>query len=69
MLLARKDALVRHVAQKLFGYALGRSILDRDHCVIENIVGKLDPSGVGARSLVREIVLSKPFRYTRQEAE
>ena len=67
VLLARKDALVRHVAQKLFGYALGRSILDRDHCVIENIVRKLDPSGVGARSLVREIVLSKPFRYTQQE--
>lgn len=68
VLLARRDELVRHIAQKLFGYALGRSISDRDHCVIENIVRKLDPSGVGARSLIREIVLSKPFRYTQQES-
>ncbi len=69
VLLARRDALVRHVSQKLFGYALGRSISDRDHCVIENIVRKLQPSGVGARSVIREIVLSKPFRYTQREAD
>ncbi len=67
VLLARRDDLVRHVTRKLFGYALGRSITDRDHCVIENVVRKLRPSGVGARSLVREIVLSKPFRYTQHE--
>ncbi len=67
VLLEREDELVRHVAQKLFGYALGRSISDRDHCVIEKMVLKLQPSGVGARSLVREIVLSKPFRYTQAE--
>ncbi len=69
VLLARKDELVRHVARKLFGYALGRGISDRDHCVIENIVRKLGPSGIGARSLIREIVLSRPFRYTQQEGD
>lgn len=67
VLLKREDELVRHVARKLFGYALGRSISDRDHCVIENVIGELRPSGFGARSLVREIVLSTPFRYTQGE--
>lgn len=67
LLLERKDELVRHVARKLLGYALARSISDRDHCVIEEVVGSLQPSAGGARSLVREIVLSKPFRYVQVE--
>lgn len=64
VLLDRKSELVRHVARKLLGYALGRMITDRDHCVIESMVNRIEASGFGARSLVREIVLSTPFRYS-----
>ncbi len=67
LLLERKDEMVRHVARKLLGYALGRTISDRDHCVIEAVVGRLQASGWGARSLVKEIVLSTPFRYVQVE--
>ena len=69
ILLAQHDELLRHVAGKVLGYALGRSLLDQDQCVIERIVGKIESSNHGARSLVREIVLSTPFRFTEGEAE
>ncbi len=69
VLLGRQDQLLRHVARKLFGYALGRSVVDRDHCVIESVVRKVKASNYGARSLVSEIVLSKPFRYVQADSE
>ncbi len=69
VLLAKKDDLLRHVTGKVLGYALGRSLLDQDQCVIENLVAKIGGSGHGARSLVREVALSHPFRYTQDEAE
>ena len=68
LLLERKDELLRHVTRKLLGYALGRTIWDLDHCVIERIVRELQPSNFGTRSLVRKIVLSKPFRFTNVES-
>ena len=63
VLMSRRDEFLRHVARKLLGYSLGRGIEGRDHCAVERIVAAIEPSGHGARSLVREIVLSTPFRY------
>ena len=68
VLMGRKDQLLRHVTRKVMGYALGRSLLDQDECVIQQIVTRLEDSNYGARSLVREIVLSYPFRHTEGEA-
>jgi len=62
VLLDKQDQMLRHVTGKLLGYALGRSLLDQDECVIQRLVEKVEPAGYGARSLVREIVLSVPFR-------
>ena len=64
-LLSRKDEFIRHVARKILGYALGRAVSDADHCVLERIVARIEDGGFGARSLVREIVLSTPFRFTQ----
>ena len=68
VLLGRRENLLRHVARKLFGYALGRGLTDADDCVIETAVASIRASNYGTRSLVREIVLSKPFRYVEAEA-
>ena len=67
-LLGKQDQMLRHVTGKVLGYALGRSLLDQDECVIERIVRKIEPSGYGARSLVREIVLSTAFRAVSGDA-
>lgn len=67
LLLERKDEIVRQVVRKLLGYALGRSLEDRDECVIEEITAAIRSSGFGTRSLIREIVLSKPFGYVETD--
>ena len=67
-LLGKKDQLVRHIAQKILGYALGRGISDADHCTIERVIGNIESANFGTRSLVREIVLSVPFRYVEADA-
>ncbi len=69
VLLSKQDQLLRHISRKLLGYALGRSLVGRDQCVIEQMLGKLEASGYGARSLIREIVLSVPFRFTQLEGD
>ena len=68
MLLAKQDQLLRQIARKVLGYALGRSLLDRDECAVETILRELEDSNYGTRSLIRRIVLSVPFRFT-QNAE
>ena len=68
VLLAKQDQLLRQIARKVLGYALGRSLLDRDECAIETILRELEDSNYGTRSLIRQIVLSVPFRFT-QNAE
>ena len=65
VLLGRQDDLVRHVAGKILGYALGRGVTDSDHCTIERLVQRIAPANFGARSLAREIVLSVPFRHVQ----
>ncbi|WP_437202979.1 DUF1588 domain-containing protein [Planctomicrobium sp. SH664] len=62
VLLKRQPQYVRHFTQKLLGYALGRSLLDQDACTIERIADRLQANDYRARQLVKEIVLSVPFR-------
>jgi len=68
VLLAKQDQLLRQIARKVLGYALGRSLLDRDECAVETILRELEDTNYGTRSLIRRIVLSVPFRFT-QNAE
>jgi hypothetical protein len=52
VLLARKEEFVRQVVSKTLGYALGRGSQD----------------GYGVRTLIRDIVLSTPFRSSQSDA-
>lgn len=65
VLMERKEEFLRQLTTKILGYALGRGQQDGDHCTVQGLVAKLEKDGYGARTLIREIVLSKPFRYTQ----
>ena len=64
-LLTHKEDFVRHVSEKVLGYALGRSLQDGDACTVQRIVQKLAANNYGARTMVEQIVLSEPFRNTQ----
>lgn len=49
----------------MLGYALGRSLLDPDQCTIQQLTQSLKADNYRARTLIRDIVLSTPFRYTQ----
>ncbi|QDU61061.1 hypothetical protein Pan216_19140 [Planctomycetes bacterium Pan216] len=68
-LLGKKDQFLRHLTGKMLGYALGRSLVDRDDHTILAIADKLEDSGYRTRVLVREIALSPPFRERQRESE
>lgn len=62
-LLAKKEEFLRRVIGKVMGYAMGRSLEDADHCTTQRLLERLEKENYGARTLVREVVLSTPFRY------
>jgi hypothetical protein len=62
VLMERKDEFLRQLVGKVLGYAVGRGQQDGDQCTIDGIVGRLESNSYGARTLIREIVLSAPFR-------
>jgi hypothetical protein len=64
-LLAHKEDFIRHVSEKVLGYALGRSLQDGDSCTVQRIVQKLAANNYGTRTLIEQIVLSVPFRNTQ----
>lgn len=68
LLLQRKTDFARHLTMKVLGYALGRSLEDRDDGTIEMIVTGLERDGYRAHALIRAVVLSTPFR-NRQGGE
>ena len=62
LLLTRKRDFARQMTSKLLGYSLGRSLVDRDDGTIEGIVDRLEAGDYKAQTLLREIILSTPFR-------
>lgn len=62
VMLNRKDEFIRNMTAKVMGYALGRSLQDGDQCTIQKISQTLEKDKFGARTLIREVVLSVPFR-------
>ncbi len=64
-LMGRKDEFLRHLTGKTLGYALGRSLQDGDSCTVEHMAEALKKDGYRARTLIREVVLSTPFRNTQ----
>ena len=61
-LLNHKEEFLRHLTGKVLGYALGRSLQDGDSCTVQHIVDTVAKDNYRARSLIREIILSVPFR-------
>lgn len=64
-LLGRKDEFITNLTGRMLGYALGRSLQDGDDCTVQRIVQRLEKDGYRARTLIREIVLSIPFRNSQ----
>ncbi len=62
VLMSRKADFLRHLTGKVMGYALGRSLEDSDHCTAQTLADRLEKDGYRARTLIRDIVLSAPFR-------
>ena len=65
VLLEKKDDFLRHLTGKVLGYALGRSLQDGDSCTVQKLADKLQKDDYRARTLIREIVLSIPFRNSQ----
>lgn len=63
VLAERKQEFLRHLARKMYGYAVGRSVNRFDQCVIDAVVKKVQEDGDHAQTLVEGIVLSYPFRH------
>jgi hypothetical protein len=68
VLFERKDLFVRNLTSKMLGYALGRGLTLEDYCAVDAIVEKLKKDRYSAQALIREVVLSTPFRYQGAEA-
>ena len=66
VLMSRKKQFLHHLTRKMLGYALGRSLNDADDCTIQKIAAIVEQENYQSRTLVREIVLSLPFRYQQQ---
>ena len=58
-----KPQFLRHLTSKLMGYALGRGLTAGDACTVDRIVDQLESQEYRSQALIREIVLSVPFRY------
>ncbi|MGH9721510.1 MAG: DUF1592 domain-containing protein, partial [Bryobacteraceae bacterium] len=65
VLLNRKSDFLRQLTGRLLGFALGRSLQDGDQCTVQKLVDALEKDNYRARTLIREIVLSVPFRNTQ----
>lgn len=61
-LLEDPDQIARNLAEKLLTYATGAEPQFADREVIEEIVARIRPKNYGLRSLIHEIVQSRPFR-------
>lgn len=69
VMLGKKEEFARNLSRKLLGYALGRGLDDRDECTISQLVERLENDDFKAPTLIREIVLSVPFRNREKVAE
>jgi hypothetical protein len=65
VLLQHKDDFLRQVTGKVLGYALGRSLQDGDSCTVQRLVDRVASDNYRARTLIREVALSLPFRNTQ----
>ena len=65
MLMEDREAFVRVMTRQLLIYALGRGPILGDDCVIDDAVAATLEQGDQFSTIVRTIVHSYPFRFTR----
>jgi mono/diheme cytochrome c family protein len=63
----RREEFARALTEKLMIYALGRGLQRYDRPTVKEIIKRLDTSGYGFQTLVREVVRSFPFQSRRAE--
>lgn len=63
VLLNKKEEIVRNLARKMLGYALGRSLNKFDQCVIDDAMKAMKADDYKAITLIETIVLSHPFQH------
>ena len=62
----REGEFVRHFASRLLVFALGRELSFTDERALQTILGRVREAGGSSQTLVREIVTSYPFQYSKQ---
>lgn len=70
VLMERKEALLKHLARKMTGFALGRELNKYDDCVVDRAMQAMQDREYRAWALVESIAMSFPFRhrfYPKQE--
>jgi hypothetical protein len=68
ILSSRDEDFVRHLGAKLLTFALGRGVEYYDRVALDEIIRKTRPDGYRFRDLVREVALSRPFRFTQTQS-
>jgi hypothetical protein len=63
ILLARKEKIIRHLARKMTGFALGRELNKFDNCVMDEAMTALANNDWRATVLVETIAMSYPFHH------
>ncbi|HSI34454.1 MAG TPA: DUF1592 domain-containing protein [Tepidisphaeraceae bacterium] len=63
ILLENPDQIARNLTQKLLTYATGADVQFADREVVEQIVARLRAGRYGLRTLVHEVVQSRPFTH------
>jgi hypothetical protein len=66
LLLERKDAFARCLAEKMLTYALGRGLDEHDIRTVDTIAAGVASDGYRLHTLVQEVVRSVPFRMQRE---
>ena len=69
LLAQRGDDFTRSLTRNLLAYALGREIGPGDETAVQHIVQTVKSDGYRIQTLIREIVLSEPFRYRIADRE
>ncbi|MDG2399968.1 MAG: DUF1592 domain-containing protein [Akkermansiaceae bacterium] len=68
ILLLEKERFVRGLAGHLLAFSLGRQLSPADQIALDEIVEKSAIEGYRMKSLLREVVFSKPFRAKASQA-
>ena len=64
-LLTRKEDFTRNLTEKMLSYALGRGLEPYDLPTVRAIQTAVEKDGYRSQTLIRQIVLSYPFRYRK----